>query len=62
MPYRLFPYIVLGWLLIGAAVVVFAPQLAARMSDGLTRTLGLPAPGEAARTPGAIAQDPPVAD
>jgi hypothetical protein len=55
MPYRLFPYITLGWLLIGAAVVVFAPQMAARMGDGLTRTLGLPAPGGADRPPDSAA-------
>jgi amino acid transporter len=40
-PYKLFPYLVLGWLLIGAAVVVFAPGIATRMGDGLVRTLGL---------------------
>jgi len=61
MPFRLFPYIALGWLLIGAAVVIFAPRLAARMGDGLTRTLGLPVPGEADRAPAAVAQDPPAA-
>jgi amino acid transporter len=45
-PYKLFPYLVLGWLLIGAAVVVFAPRIATRMGDGLVRTLGLsPAAG-----------------
>ena len=38
----LFPYITLAWLIIGAAVVIFAPHLAKRMGDGLTRTLGIP--------------------
>ncbi len=41
-PYNLFPYITLAWLVIGAAVVIFAPHLAKRMGDGLTRTLGIP--------------------
>jgi amino acid transporter len=41
-PYNVFPYITLAWLVIGAAVVLFAPQLAKRMGDGLTRTLGIP--------------------
>ena len=41
-PYNLFPYITLAWLIIGAAVVLFAPHLAKRMGDGLTRTLGIP--------------------
>ena len=41
-PYSLFPYITLAWLIIGAAVVIFAPHLAKRMGDGLTRTLGIP--------------------
>jgi amino acid transporter len=40
-PYNIFPYITLAWLLIGAAIVLFAPQMATRMGDGLTRTLGL---------------------
>lgn len=41
-PYNVFPYITLAWLIIGAAVVLFAPHLAKRMGDGLTRTLGIP--------------------
>ena len=44
-PYNVFPYITLAWLVIGAAVVIFAPHLAKRMGDGLTRTLGIQAPG-----------------
>jgi amino acid transporter len=40
-PYNVFPYITLAWLVIGAAVVIFAPHLAKRMGDGLTRTLGI---------------------
>jgi hypothetical protein len=60
MPYRLFPYITLAWLVIGAAVVVFAPRMATRVGDGLTRALGLPALG-ADRTPAAVAEDPPAA-
>jgi amino acid transporter len=46
-PFKLFPYLALGWLLIGAAVVVFAPRLATRMGDGLVRTLGLTKAGGA---------------
>ena len=45
-PYNLFPYITLAWLIIGAAVVLFAPHLATRMGDGLTRTLGIPELGQ----------------
>jgi amino acid transporter len=45
-PYRLFPYLALAWLLIGAAVVVFAPGIAGRMGDGLVRTLGLGQTGD----------------
>ena len=45
-PYRLFPYLALAWLLIGAAVVVFAPGIAGRMGDGLVRTLGLGKTGD----------------
>jgi hypothetical protein len=41
-PYNVFPYVTLAWLVIGAAVVIFAPRLAKRMGDGLTRTLGIP--------------------
>jgi amino acid transporter len=41
-PYRVFPYVALAWLIVGAAVVLFAPDLARRMGDGLTRTVGLP--------------------
>jgi amino acid transporter len=41
-PYNVFPYIVLAWLIVGAALVIFAPHLARRMGDGLTRTLGIP--------------------
>jgi amino acid transporter len=41
MPYRLFPYIALAWLIIGAAIVLFAPNMAKRIGDALTRTLGL---------------------
>jgi amino acid transporter len=59
MPYRLFPYITLAWLLIGAIVVIFAPQLATRIGDGLTRTLGLPTGGRA--TAAAVAEDPATA-
>jgi amino acid transporter len=40
-PYNVFPYITLAWLVVGAAVVMFAPQLARRMGDGLVRTLGI---------------------
>ena len=36
---------IIAWLVIGAAVVIFAPNLAKRMGDGLTRTLGIQAPG-----------------
>ena len=41
-PYNVFPHITLAWLIIGAAVVIFAPHLAKRMGDGLTHTLGIP--------------------
>jgi amino acid transporter len=44
-PYNIFPYITLAWLIIGLAVVLFAPQMATRMGDGLTRTLGLKGSG-----------------
>ncbi len=44
-PYRLFPYLTLIWLVIGALIVLFAPQMATRMGDGLTRMLGLQALG-----------------
>ena len=40
-PYNVFPYVTLAWLVIGAAVVIFAPHLAKRMGDGLIRTLGV---------------------
>ncbi len=60
MPYRLFPYITLAWLLIGAGVVIFAPRLATRMGDGLTRALGLPVLG-GDRTPAGLAEGPPAA-
>jgi amino acid transporter len=57
-PYRLFPYITLAWLIIGAAVVLFAPELAKRMGDGLTRTLGLSAAGADGAASGGPAGDP----
>jgi amino acid transporter len=41
-PYNVFPYVTLAWLVMGAALVLFAPHLAKRMGDGLTRTLGIP--------------------
>lgn len=42
-PYNIFPYIALAWLVIGAAIVIFTPQLARRVGAGLTRTLGVSA-------------------
>jgi amino acid transporter len=56
-PYALFPYVALVWLIIGAAVVIFAPHLARRMGDGLTRTLGLPALGADHVPAGVTARD-----
>jgi amino acid transporter len=44
-PYNVFPYIALAWLVIGTAVVIFAPRLTKRIGDGLIRTLGLAASG-----------------
>jgi amino acid transporter len=42
-PYNYFPYILLAWLIIGAAVILLSPQLARRVGAGLARDLGLPA-------------------
>jgi hypothetical protein len=39
---------------------MFAPQVATRVGDGLTRTLGLPTLG-ADRTPATVAEEPPAA-
>ncbi len=41
----MFPYLTLAWLVTGASVVIFAPNLAKKMGDGLTRTLGIPEVG-----------------
>jgi amino acid transporter len=42
-PYNYFPYILLAWLVIGAAVILLSPQLARRVGAGLAKDLGLPA-------------------
>jgi amino acid transporter len=42
-PYNYFPYILLAWLIIGAAVILLSPQLARRVGAGLSRDLDLPA-------------------
>jgi len=42
-PYNLFPYILIGWLVIGIAVILFSPQLMRRVGLGLARDLDLPA-------------------
>ena len=42
-----YAFTLLAWLIIRAAVVVFAPAMATRMGDGLVRTLGLAKPGPA---------------
>ena len=38
-----FPYILLGWLIIGAAVILLSPDLVRRVGRGLARDLDLPA-------------------
>jgi hypothetical protein len=40
VPYSWFPYAAAGWLLIGLAVVVLAPGLAARIGTALARDEG----------------------
>jgi amino acid transporter len=42
-PFSAFPYIVLVWLAIGAAVIAFTPKLVRRVGAGLARDLDLPA-------------------
>src|SRR5215469_9939944 len=42
-PYNYFPYILLAWLIIGAAVILLSPQLARRVGAGLAQDLDLPA-------------------
>jgi len=45
-PYKWFPYVVLGWLVLGAAIIGLAPGLARRMGERLTREIGAePPPG-----------------
>jgi hypothetical protein len=45
-PYKWFPYDVLGWLVLGAAIIGLAPGLARRMGERLTREIGAePPPG-----------------
>ena len=61
MPYRLFPYITLAWLIVGAAIVLFAPDMAKRMGDGLTRMLGLSSANSDSAVTGDLAGDPPKA-
>jgi amino acid transporter len=46
-PYNRFPFWVAGWLLVGLAFIVFAPQLARRIGEALTRDAGLDAPAPA---------------
>ena len=38
-PYDVFPYVVAGWLVVGAAIVAFSPGLARRLGLGLAATL-----------------------
>jgi amino acid transporter len=40
-PYDRFPFVVLGWLILGLLVVVLAPGLAKRLGEGLARREGL---------------------
>ncbi len=40
-PYKFFPYVVVGYLLIGAALVIAVPGMAARVGTGLARSEGL---------------------
>ena len=40
-PYKWFPYVVLGWLVLGAAIIAAAPQLARRIGANLTRAEGM---------------------
>ena len=42
-PYNYFPYILLAWLIIGAAVILLSPQLTRRVGAGLAKDLDLPA-------------------
>jgi hypothetical protein len=45
-PYKWFPYVVLGCLVLGAAIIGLAPGLARRMGERLTREIGAePTPG-----------------
>jgi amino acid transporter len=45
-PYKWFPYVVLGWLVLGAAIIALAPGLARRMGERLSREIGAePPPG-----------------
>jgi amino acid transporter len=55
--YRIFPYITLAWLLIGAMIVLFAPQMAKRMGEGLVRSLGL---NGGTQADAELVQDPPA--
>ena len=47
-PYDRFPFWVAGWLLVGLVFIVFAPKLARRIGQALTRDAGLEAPAPAA--------------
>jgi amino acid transporter len=40
-PYDRFPFWVAGWLVVGLVFIVFAPKLARRIGEGLTRDAGL---------------------
>jgi amino acid transporter len=46
-PYDRFPFWVAGWLLVGLIFIVFAPKLARRIGQALTRDAGLEAPAPA---------------
>ena len=60
-PFNLFPYILIGWLVIGTAVIVFSPALVKRVGLGLARDLDLPAGRIAAEALPAEAGLPPSA-
>ena len=40
-PYKWFPYVVLGWLVLGGAIIAAAPGLARRIGANLTRAEGM---------------------
>jgi amino acid transporter len=46
-PYDRFPFWVAGWLVVGGAFILFAPTLARRIGEGLTRDAGLETPARA---------------